>query len=523
MKAIIYTRVSSDEQVKGTSLDYQEEICRKYCADKGFEVLEVFREEGASAKSANRAEFLRAIEYCRKNKGKVEAFVVAKVDRFARNAEDHYMVKKILTDFKVTLHSVTEPISDNAVGKVFEGMLALFSEFDNSVRKQRCTDGMYARIKQGIYPWQTPFGYKCKYFKKQGLKKTEPDDPHPVFFSLLQQALRELSSGVYNKASFGRRLDELGLAEKRGKKTTSQFIDTLLEERRLKFYAGWLPDPREGGWTRGQHKPMIEDTEVYKILEHLSGRRRTEAHNRHNPLFPLRGWALCGECGRKLTGSTSINEQGVGFHYYHCYYRNCSLRGKTIRKADIESDFTKYLEKVTPKEEWLKMLKETTIDYWEEKGETLKQDVSVYERKLATLEEKRRRIFDAREDGSYTKEEFQQRKEEVENDILATKISLSETKIDQFDIEEAVTYATNFIKDLARQWTDLPHTLQPKFQNLVIPEGFRYDRKTGVGTPKLGYIYELNQATSARNTTVVDPARIELAPVQCECTVLPLN
>ena len=188
MKAVIYTRVSSDEQVKGTSLDYQEEICRKYCNEKGLEIIEpVFREEGASAKSANRAEFLRAIEFCRKNKGKVQAFVVAKVDRFARNTEDHYMVKKILSDYGVSLHSVTEPISDNAVGKVFEGMLALFSEFDNSIRTQRCSDGMYSRIRQGIFPWPTPFGYKCKNFKKQGLKKTEPDDPHPIFFPILQR------------------------------------------------------------------------------------------------------------------------------------------------------------------------------------------------------------------------------------------------------------------------------------------------------------------------------------------------
>ena len=63
MKAVIYTRVSSDEQVNGTSLDFQEEQCRKYCADKVVEVLTVFREEGESAKSTDRAEFLRAIEY----------------------------------------------------------------------------------------------------------------------------------------------------------------------------------------------------------------------------------------------------------------------------------------------------------------------------------------------------------------------------------------------------------------------------------------------------------------------------
>jgi len=108
MKGIIYVRVSSEEQVKGTSLENQDELCRAYCKNKGIEVLGIYREEGASAKTAQRAEFLRSIEFCRKNKGKVDAFVVYKVDRFARNTEDHFFVRKMLIEYGVTLHSVTE-------------------------------------------------------------------------------------------------------------------------------------------------------------------------------------------------------------------------------------------------------------------------------------------------------------------------------------------------------------------------------------------------------------------------------
>ena len=53
MKGIIYTRVSSDEQVKGTSLEFQEQLCRQYCEQQGMEVLALFREEGESAKNLN--------------------------------------------------------------------------------------------------------------------------------------------------------------------------------------------------------------------------------------------------------------------------------------------------------------------------------------------------------------------------------------------------------------------------------------------------------------------------------------
>src|SRR5450759_406774 len=149
MQGIIYVRVSSVEQVAGTSLTSQEQDCRHYCAARGIGVLEVFREEGESAKTADRTSLLRALAFCRKHKGQVSAFVVAKVDRFARNTEDHFYVRKLLLDSGVTLHSVTEPIGNNPAEKFIETVLAGSAEFDNAVRAQRCVSGMIAKINQG--------------------------------------------------------------------------------------------------------------------------------------------------------------------------------------------------------------------------------------------------------------------------------------------------------------------------------------------------------------------------------------
>jgi len=61
---------------------------------------------------------------------------------------------------------------------------------------------------------------------------------------------------------------------------------------------------------------MIDDEDVYKILAILSGKRRSEKHNRHNPMFPLRGWALCSVCGNKLTASPSVGEHGGVYPYF---------------------------------------------------------------------------------------------------------------------------------------------------------------------------------------------------------------
>ena len=127
-----------------------------------------------------------------------------------------------------------------------------------------------------------------------------------------------------------------------------------------------------------------------------------------------------------------------------------------------------------------------------------------------------------REDGSYTKEEFTERKDEVENEMAATRISVNEARIEQFDLEGTVIYATKFISDLGRQWFDLVPLLQPKFQKLVFPEGIPYTREKGFGTAKLGVIYELNQHFADKNYHLVDPTVIETVSRQCECRVLPL-
>ena len=61
MKAMIYVRVSSDEQVRGTSLESQEAACRRYCVARGYDVAALWRDAGESAKTADRPEFQRMI------------------------------------------------------------------------------------------------------------------------------------------------------------------------------------------------------------------------------------------------------------------------------------------------------------------------------------------------------------------------------------------------------------------------------------------------------------------------------
>ena len=124
------------------------------------------------------------------------------------------------------------------------------------------------------------------------------------------------------------------------------------------------------------------------------------------------------------------------------------------------------LNNITPKKEFLGFIQDDGFGFMGRKRLRLQSEAQKYERQLAVLEEKRKRIFEMREDGSYTPEEFRERKEEIENQIMATKISLDETRIDQFDIEGVLSYANNFITNLGRQWLDLSAS-HSRFQKMV--------------------------------------------------------
>ena len=102
--------------------------------------------------------------------------------------------------------------------------------------------------------------------------------------------------------------------------------------------------------------------------------------------------------------------------------------------------------------------------------------------------------------GGCTEGQYQDRIGEIGNKEMATTISLHEAKIEKFDIETAVTYATTFIGNLSRTWFDLPRELRPQFQDLVFPEGVFVDGNKKLRTTKLGYIYELKQKAETKKS-----------------------
>ena len=87
-KAILYTRVSTDEQAEvGYSFANQEELLRKECARKGIQVVDHYIDDGYSATNFDRPSFQQLLAYLKRHKKQIQYIFVTKWCRFSRNVE----------------------------------------------------------------------------------------------------------------------------------------------------------------------------------------------------------------------------------------------------------------------------------------------------------------------------------------------------------------------------------------------------------------------------------------------------
>ena len=85
--------------------------------------------------------------------------VVFNLMRFARDEYDHFALRSHLQSLGISLRSATEPIDDTSTGKLMEGVLAAFAQFDNDVRSDRTRAGMRAALELGRWVFKAPLGY----------------------------------------------------------------------------------------------------------------------------------------------------------------------------------------------------------------------------------------------------------------------------------------------------------------------------------------------------------------------------
>lgn len=496
MNAVIYCRVSSKEQVDGTSLESQQLACKEYAVRNHLNVVRVFVERGESAKFADRPQLLEMLAFCAKRENVIEQVLVWKVDRLARNVSDHFNIKAGLMKRGIRVVSVTEPIDAKPEGKLLETILAGFAQFDNDIRAARCTQGMRRKIQEGIFPWKPPLGYKSA--NRPGAKKTLPDVPDQPAFSIIQVGLLEFSSGNLTKAQLLRLFNSRGLRSNHDKPLAPQSIDNLLSDI---FYAGIIRDPWSGEEVQGGHTPMISRQTFNIIQKIIGGRSKSVPHRAVRTEFPLRTFVRCANCEATLTGAFSRG-RSARYPYYRCFRHDCDNQ-HSYPLTDVHREFETFLSKTSADRHAFAHLKDAVHKIGENSFSALRLTREKRAVELKRAKDQFQQLLRLKMDNLLSDEEFKTQRELVSGRIAELEGEVEEGG--QNNVESVLSDLNTLrtpLGNLATLWLDLDIENRKRFQLLSLPRGYVFGR---VGTAQRGYLFSLIGASLPANATLVHP------------------
>jgi site-specific DNA recombinase len=497
--AVIYIRVSTKEQTENLSLSTQLKACEEYCERQGFEVVTRFREEGESAKTADRTELQKLLQFCRTNKGRVQFVVVFNLTRFAREKYDHFALRAHLKSLGISLRSATEPIDDTSTGKLMEGVLAAFAQFDNDVRSERTRGGMRAALELGRWTFRAPLGY-LNAPRRTGRSLI----PDPERAPLVRRAFQDFATGRFTKDEVRKRIIALGLKTRRGRPVPSQTFDGMLRNR---AYIAQIDVADFDVSTRGDFEPLISEKVFYRVQAILDGRLEITAPRQRNDLdFPLRGYVRCEACGKPLTASWSKGRSDY-YAYYHC---RPGCRAVNISKTKLEDLFIDELARLQPTAGFMRLVKDRVLHAWRDLKADAKQRGVEIERSQKTIQEKLDRLDEAfLFDRTIDIERYDRHRDKLREELTLVQMDRHATELEELDVEGILAFAERVLPSASNLWVQSSLNQKQRLQQLFFPEGVRFDGKRIVGTGVTLPVFNYLSPVSESKKEVVDQTGIE--------------
>ncbi len=312
MRVYIYTRVSSDDQVDGFSLEQQIDACQNFTKAREWDVVEIFVEEGESAfRDGLKRPRLREM-FSRVKSDGIERVIVWKFNRFARHTPEHHALQAVLAKDGARCVSVTEYVEDNAAGHMLEGMVAVANQYASEQSGETIKANIRKRVELGGYPNLAPIGYKNVRLKpRPGQRRGEAVIVHDeVQGPLVTEAFSEFAAGQWTVRSLLDEMNRRGLRNKRG---NALAVDTFHHMLRNPAYIGLIP--YQGEVYDGTQEPLVERKVWERVQSRLDQNRQgVDSAWKHDHY--LKGSLWC-SCGRRLWYQLATGRSDR-YAYFYC-------------------------------------------------------------------------------------------------------------------------------------------------------------------------------------------------------------
>ncbi len=464
-KAILYIRVSTDEQNDGYSPADQKARLIKYCENSNIDIVGIYHED-ESGKNFNRPEWLNILAFIKKNRGLVDVMLFIKWDRFSRNIAEAYIAIKKLRDYGVEPQAIEQPLNfEIPESKIMLAVYLAAPEVDNDRRALNIFHGVRRAKKEGRWIGSCLRGYK----------NARNENNRPIMIpesgateSLIKEAFELFASETYQ-------IEELRkLMNKRGLKISRNGFWVML---RNKGYIGkvcvpaYKDEPLE--WVQGDHKPIIDESLFYNVQDILEGRKKkTPAKNLTMRIeFPLRGFLICPQCKSNLTASASTSRTGKKFFYYHCS-KGCKER----QKADLVNDTFMDVLRIFKIDSgagqiYALKLKELLHGNNKKGKEQLIEIAKEIEKQTQRLKNARALMLD----GEISSGEYKEMRIDIEETINRLSLQESQLRVSNEDFTKQINFCTMLFTNIDKYYISGDTEVKRKIIGSIFPEGLTFE------------------------------------------------
>ena len=342
LTAVTYQRVSTKEQAtkggrdEGFSIPAQRQANARKAEDLGARIVAEFVDAGESARSADRPDLQRMLEYIATHQ--VTYCIVHKVDRLARNRLDDVEIHRRLVEAGVTLVSATENIDETPSGMLLHGIMSSIAEFYSKNLASEVSKGLNQKFETGGTPMRAPVGYlNVRKRDEQGREyRTVEIDAERA--PLVRWVFEQYATGEHTVVSLLAEATARGLTTVPTPKRPSGPVgrSTFFSMLRNPYYIGIVR--YKGAEQSGTHEPLV-DVETWQQVQRLLDSRKIADERRRTHDHYLKGSLFCGQCGSRMQLDYPANKQGVRYAYYVCSGRaskrkNCTRRAVPVGIAE---------------------------------------------------------------------------------------------------------------------------------------------------------------------------------------------
>ena len=447
-KAIIYCRVSSDEQAKGGSLKYQEGALKRYCENNGIEVVEVYKED-YSAKTFNRPEMNKICNKYLRKKKEIDAdyLLVLRWNRFTRDASDGWEYISRFKKYGIEVNAIEEHLDFSvAESKIMLSVFLSMAEVDNDKRSKATKDGIHQALMEGKCAGHSPYGYVNKRKGKHECW-VEFNDKEA---DLVKEAFKRVAYEVEVPTLVFRDL------RKRGMELSESAFFRML---RNPFYEGKIFVPEYEGVpeqiVQGRHEPLIDSHTFALVQKRLSDVKKDYINIKKLPdnVFYLRGFMRCPVCGSSIYGSYSKGRKKK-YPYYHC--NHC---GEFRMSAEtVNENMSKFLSNIKPHKAVVALYERILSDLDKSNKNSFQENIKNLKKKLVGIEERIHNVQEKWFEGLLSDEVFNDMTQRLLKEKNESQLALEEHRKEPSVTEmgEKLNYAISFIENLGSCIAQMP-------------------------------------------------------------------